>query len=102
MSFILGEAQTYRTDLELFHELGLKTFKTDSQEQFFVGEYKLPHYEKANVKISVTCMPAQFWQFEVETDEDYKCVIRTGSGALSDYWQSVLKVAEGCFVVNAL
>ena len=47
-------------------------------------------------------MPAQFWKFEVETDEDYKCVITTGSGALSDYWQSVLKVAEGCFVVNAL
>lgn len=102
MSFILGEAQTYRTDLELFHELGLKTFKTDSQEELFVGEYKLPHYDKANVKISVTCMPAQFWKFEVETDEDYKCVIKTGSGSLSDYWQSVLKVAEGCFVVNAL
>jgi hypothetical protein len=102
MSFILGEAQTYRTDLELFQELGLKTFKTDSREELFVGEYKLPHYDKANVKISVTCMPAQFWKFEVETDEDYKCVIKTGSGALSDYWQSVLKVAEGCFVVNAL
>jgi len=102
MSFILGGAQTYRTDLELFRELGLKIFKTDSQEKLFIGEYKLPHYGKAIVKISVTCMPAQFWQFEVETDEDYKCVIKTGSGALSDYWQSVLKVAEGCFVVNAL
>jgi hypothetical protein len=51
MSFILGEAQTYRTDLELFHELGLKTFKTDSQEQFLVGEYKLPNYENAKIKI---------------------------------------------------
>jgi hypothetical protein len=45
-------------------------------------------------------MPAQFWEFEVETDEDYKCVIETGSGFLSDYWGSVLKVAEGCFIVN--
>ena len=99
---MFGDAETYRVDLELFHELGLKTFKTESQEKLFVGEYKLPHYDKAKVKISVTCVPAQFWEFEVETDEDYKCVIRTGSGALSDYWQSVLKVAEGCFVVNAL
>lgn len=102
MSLILGEAQTYRTDLELFHELGLKTFKTDNKKELFVGEYKLPHYNKANVKISVICMPAQFWKFEVETDEDYKCIIRTGSGTLSDYWNSVIKVAEGRFVVNAL
>lgn len=102
MSFILGEAQTYSTDLELFQKLGLTPFSSENQEELFVGQYKLPHYDKANIKIFVTCMPAQFWIFEVETDEDYKCVIRTGSGALSDYWQAVLKVAEGCFVVNAL
>jgi len=102
MQFNLGESKTYDADLELFQELGLKTFKTNSQEKLFVGEYKLPHYDKANVKISVICMPAQFWEFEVETDEDYKCVIRTGSGSLFDYWQSVLKVAEGCFVVSEI
>lgn len=102
MSFILGEAKTYQVDLELFQELDLKTFKTGSQEQFLVGEYKLPNYEKAKVKISVTCMPAQFWQFEVETDEGHKFNIETGSGSLSDYWDSVMKVAESMFVVNAL
>lgn len=102
MSFILGEAKTYQVDLELFQELDLKTFKTDSQEQFVVGEYKLPNYKKAKVKISVTCIPAQFWQFEVETDEGRKFHIETGSGSLSDYWDSIMKVAEGMFVVNAL
>ena len=102
MSFILGEAQTYRADSELLHKLGLKTFKTDNQKQFVVGKYKLPNYKKANVKISVTCMPAQFWQFEVETDEGGKYNIETGSGSLSDYWDSVLKIAEGMFVVNAI
>ena len=100
--FLLGEAETYRVDLELFHKLGLKPFKTNSQETLFVGEYKLPHYDKASVKISVTCMPAQFWKFEVETDEDHKFIIKTGSGSLSDFWESVMKVAEGMFVVNAL
>lgn len=94
------ETKTYQVDLKLFQELNLKTFKTNNQEQFVVGEYKLPGYEKAKVKISVTCMPAQFWKFEIETDEDYKYVIRTGSGALSDYWNSVIKVAEGMFVVE--
>lgn len=93
-------AETYKVDLDLFRELGLKTFKTDSQEKLFVGEYKLPLYDKANVKISVTCWPGQTWEFEVETDEDYKCIIKTGSGPLSDYWDSVLLVAEGRFEIQ--
>ena len=103
MNFIYsGQAETYSCDLELFHKLGLKTFKTESQEKIFVGEYKLPHYDKANIKIHVTCKPAQFWQFEVETDGNKKFNIRTGSGSLSDYWESVIKVAEGCFVMNQI
>lgn len=97
----LFKAETSIFDLELFKDLGLKPFATDNNKKMFVGEYKLPHYEKANVKISVSCGPAQFWEFEVETDEGYKCTIKTGSGSLSDYWPSVLKVAEDCFVVTA-
>ena len=102
MSFILGTAKTYSWDLELFQELGLTPFSSDNQEELFVGEYKLPHYDKANIKIWVTCMPAQFWRFEIETDEDKKFEVSTGSGSMSDYWSSVLKVAEGMLVVNAL
>lgn len=100
MAFILGKSKTYQSDYGLFEKLGLKKFETDSQEKLFVGEYKLPEYEKTTVKISVTCMPAQFWEFEVETDEGKNWLIETGSGALSDYWESVMKVAEGCFVVS--
>ena len=102
MSFILGTAKTYSWDLELFQELGLTPFSSDNQEELFVGEYKLPHYDKANIKIWVTCMPAQFFRFEIETDEDKKFEVSTGSGSMSDYWSSVLKVAEGMLVVNAL
>lgn len=102
MSFILGTAKTYSWDLELFQELGLTPFSSDNQEELFVGEYKLPHYDKANIKIWVTCMPAQFWRFEIETDEDKKFEVSTGSGSMSDYWSIVLKVAEGMLVVNAL
>ena len=102
MSFILRTAKTHSWDLELFQELGLTPFSSDNQEELFVGEYKLPHYDKANIKIWVTCMPAQFWRFEIETDEDKKFEVSTGSGSMSDYWSSVLKVAEGMLVVNAL
>jgi hypothetical protein len=99
---MLFDAETYNWDLQLFHKLGLKTFKTNSQEKLFVGEYKLPHYEKTKVKISVTCLPAQCWSFEVETDEDDRFEIETGSGCLSLYWDSVMKVAEGMFVVKTV
>lgn len=99
MTFI-SEAETYQEDFELFQNLGLKRFKTDSRKKFIVGEYKLPHYEKGKVKISVTCLPAQFWEFEVETIDGKKFNIKTGSGTLSNYWDSVLKVAEDMFVVN--
>lgn len=102
MSFILGTAKTYSWDLELFQKLGLTPFSIDNQDELFVGEYKLPHYDTAKIKIWVTCMPAQFWRFEIETDEDKKFEVSTGSGAMSDYWSSVLKVAEGMLVVNAL
>lgn len=97
---MLGKIKPYRGDLELFNKLGLKPFETELKEKTFVGEYKLPNYDKANVKIFVTCLPAQFWEFEVETDENYKFSIGTGSGLLSDYWDSVILVAEGCFVVK--
>jgi hypothetical protein len=94
------ESTTYTVDLGLFQKLELPTFKTKNNEKLFVGEYKFPQPSKANVKIFVTCLPAQFWEFEVETDEGYQCVITTGSGSLTDYWGSVYKVANGCFVVT--
>ena len=97
-----NKSNTYFVDLPLFKELGLAPFNINTHEKKCIGEYKLPNYDKAKVKISVTCTPAQFWEFEVETDENYKFIISTGSGALSDYWTSVLKVAEGCFVVKEI
>jgi len=99
MSFILGPSRAYPADIELFIRLGLKPFSVDSRDEFFVGEYKLPNYEeeRVSVKIFVTCLPAQFWRFEVQTADNEKYEIKTGSGKLIDYWPSVLLVAEGCF-----
>lgn len=95
-------SKTYTQDLELFKELGLDTFETNDNEWVFVGEYKLPNYDVAKVKIYVMCMPAQFWKFEIETEEDMKFEIKTGSGYLSTYWESIMLVATGMFVAKEL
>lgn len=102
MSFIFIAAKTYSCDLELFKKLGLKPFKTNNQDELFVGEYELPDYERAKIKIFVTCTPAQFWRFEIETDENKKFEVLTGSGAMLEYWSSALKVAESRLVVKAV
>jgi hypothetical protein len=63
---------------------------------------KIKYNEANSQTIWVTCLPAQFWRFEIETDEDKKFEVSTGSGSMSDYWSSVLKIAEGMLVINAL
>ena len=93
---------TYSLDLQLFKELKLKPFSGNTHKEIFVGQYKLPHYEKAKIKIFVTCMPAQFWRFEVETDGGQNFEVETGSGLMSDFWPSVIKVAEGMLVIKDL
>lgn len=102
MGFIFGNATTYSWDLPLFEKLGLKPFEIENQEKTFIGEHKLPDYDKASVKIWVTCMPAMFWHFEVTTDEGKVFKIDTGSGSLSNYWDSIEKIATDMLVVNAL
>lgn len=98
--FLFGAAKTHCQDLDLFQKIGFKPFEFNDQEKHFIGEYKLPHYDKASIKVSVTCMPAQFWQFEIETDEDQKFTIETGSGSLSDFFDSAVLVAGGMFSIK--
>lgn len=98
----LGEASTYQSDLDLFKELGFKPFTTDSQDEIFVGEYKLPFYDNASIKVWVSCMPAQFWRFEIETDEEGRFKMETGSGSLKNYWSTAMMVAEGMLVINKI
>ena len=97
---ILTEARTYREDIPLFQRLGLKLFKFDDKEEHYLGEYKLPNYEDAKVKISVECWPAQFWRFEIISSEGEKYKLSTGSGTLSRYWESILLFAEGMIVIK--
>lgn len=93
-------ARTYSCDLGLFKELGFSQFQTDYQKELFVGEHKIDC--KSKIKAYVTCMPAQFWRFEITTVQNQKFEVKTGSGSLSDYWPSILQIAEGMLVIKQI
>lgn len=99
---ILGKAKTYHCDLPLFEKLGLTPFVINNQDKNFLGEYKIPDHDIASVKIWVTCMPAMFWHFEVKNEEGEMFKVNTGSGSLTDYWDSVEKIATNMLAVNSI
>ena len=92
-------ASTYDTDFPLFAELGLSPFeKLDHMKEHHVGSAMV---SDRKVEIYVTPAPAQFWKFKIEKClEGESCEITTGSGALSDYWPSVIVVCNSCFTVK--
>jgi hypothetical protein len=88
-------SSTSASDHALFKKLGLVSF-TDipSNTEYFVGEVSFNNGSK--VKIWVHPMPAQFWKIEVFIAQSKKvAVISTGSGALSDFWDTVRLIADG-------
>ena len=95
----LESSHTYTQDLALFRQLGLSPFQLEETGQLLLGVYLLPS-GVASVTIHVTCMPAQFWHFEIVRQNGERCEISTGSGALSDFWPSVLLIADGMLVVQ--
>ena len=99
---ILNESRTYSCDIPLFHKLGLIPFETNDNEKILVGKCVLPFDDNASVEIKVRCMPSQFWEFDVNTVDGRHYKITTGSGTLSDYWDAVLKVAEGMIVIEQI
>ncbi len=95
-------AKTHTEDLKLFYNLKFKAFEFNDQKEHYIGKHKIPHYKKAKIKIYVTCMPAQFWRFEITTDEDKKYEISTGSGLLSNYFKTAIMVAEGMLTIKEI
>jgi hypothetical protein len=96
----LNRSNTDEKDLDLFMSLTFFPFSTCSQEEFFVGKYKLPDSDVSEISVYVTCMPAQFWRFDITTEDGFKYMLTTGSGILSDYWEIALKVAEGMVAIE--
>ena len=98
----LDESKTYSCDIPLFHKLGLTPFETNDNEKILLGECVLPFDDGASIEVSVRCMPAQFWEFNVKTVDGRQYKITTGSGTLSDFWDTVSKVAEGMIVIEQI
>ena len=99
---LFGATTPYDWDKKLFSELGLEMFSIDDQEWHEIGEHKLPEHDQASIKVSVCCMPAQFWKFEIQTEEGERYKVQTGSGSLTTYWESIKLIAQNMMVVNAL
>jgi len=103
MMDIFSLAKTYTHDMELFRRLGLKPFSYDvskpkGKDKHFVGKVTK---NKSTCKVWVTCLPAQFWAFEIYSNEtNMTTLVQTGSGCLADYWEVVEKIMDGMFVIK--
>jgi hypothetical protein len=95
-------SKTCDKDLPLFQQLGFKPFQTDNNKKILVGIYKLPLHKKAKIKVFVTCLPQQYWVFEVAAFGGDFYLMHSGEGALSDFWDSAFKIAAGTLIVNKL
>jgi hypothetical protein len=95
-------ARTYKDDLPLFEDLGFDPFDTTSNNEMYLGEYKLPGFDRASIKVSVTCMPAMFWEFEIVVEDGRTVVLETGSGKLLDYWPVAMLIARDMIQVTDL
>jgi hypothetical protein len=89
------------SEKELFEESGLDVSKKINHgEQYHVGKIEL---ENGYIDLSVTFMPASFWEAEIHskvTGKTYK--VATGSGSLTgkfmkkiSYWEQMVKLVDG-------
>lgn len=102
MKDLFGASTTYQSDLELFGKLRLPTFEIAShdREKHEVGVVKT---DDGMVKIWVQCFPAQFWTFEVHSNEASNITtFATGSGSLSTYWDVVEQMLQGMVVIKSV
>lgn len=86
--------KTVGRDLKLFKQLGLKPFEAKLRKSHYVGKVSLS--DGSWIRIWVDCWPAMFWRFQIfkKSTGEYLHV-NTGSGALTNYWNTAVRMAEG-------
>lgn len=96
----LNTASTYSSDKTLFKLLRLEPFiNIPTNEDYFVGEIKCQN--ASVIKIWVIPMPALSWKVEVSVYESNKTfVIKTGSGALIDFWNTIKQFADNMLDIS--
>jgi len=86
--------KTFSRDLELFEELGFTPFEIDTHKDHYVGTFN--YKDGSYIKLHVHCMPAMFWTVEIYCDGSEEVHnLETGSGALSDFWDTFELFATG-------
>lgn len=90
-----GMYSTYATDQPLFQKLGLPIYESaPNGEWFTVGEAEVRYNDGevyALVTVEAFCLPATFWRLTIrptnpESPDKASILMKTGSGALVDYW----------------
>lgn len=95
-------ADTYQSDLPLFDKLGLEPFEGIEHNEHEVGRVAVGT-DGSYVDVFVSCYPAQFWRFLMyRADTKDTIEMRTGSGALADYWPGAYQMARGMANVEYL
>ena len=85
----------YQSDLPLLLALGLREFILENNVETFIGKVDTKDY---TIDVYVTCMPAQFWKFDILCKENGKrTVLETGSGYFSQYWDVAKMIGEDSF-----
>lgn len=100
MSFLFRNATTYEVDKPLFRKLGFKEFNIGNNDKTLIGTHNV---EDFIVSVFVECYPAQFWTFEIEKKETGNVIeLRTGSGVMSEYWNTVELIIGGMLEIKIL
>ncbi len=96
----LDAFSTYRCDYELIEELGLERWNNiPLHREHRIGMVKLD--SGAKVELFVKGSPAQFYAAKITIPElNRNITVRTGSGSLSDFWDTFRLVAEDMIVFD--
>jgi hypothetical protein len=88
-----GYVKLYDRDQALLTELGLDPRRSVGAEWLDLGTTRVGD---ASVRIEAMARPAMFFRFTItDLEQGASIVIKTGSGAIHNYWQAVKLFAEG-------
>ncbi|QCR22857.1 hypothetical protein [Pontibacter sp. SGAir0037] len=89
----------YKEDLPLLLGLGLREFVCETGVETDLGSVETKDYL---IKVYVTCMPAQFWKFDIICKEgSRRTILETGSGTFTQYWDMAKMVGLNLVTIKS-
>ena len=93
-------SKTYKCDLPLYKQLGIKTWECKTHETVDLGTI----YKSGDsfIKAKVTPAPAQFYHFTIYDSESHiSYEVDTGSGCLTEYFEVAKLLCTSFFVIKS-